>query len=195
MCGITKFAIRATIDRSLRALRAQNRKKVSKRVFWGSAKKSPKIPEKVKKYTKKSNFGHFLTFSGIFGGFFADPPKDSFWDFFEILGPEGPETPVNGRSDRNTKCCFPPLGRQQLPSLMWCMLWLIPETDWSWLRNQWNLTQTWVNRCNYINMDLQCCAWEVVQTTPNNHIPLWKYLGNTKYLLFFFARSSAFPSA
>ena len=72
------LAIRATIYRSLGALRAQNRKKVSKRVFWGSAKKSPKIPEKVKKYPKLDFFGYFLTFSGIFGDFFADPQKDSF---------------------------------------------------------------------------------------------------------------------
>ena len=29
-------------------------------------------------YPEKSNFGHFLTFSGILGDFFADPQKDSF---------------------------------------------------------------------------------------------------------------------
>ena len=53
-------------------------KKSQKESFWGSAKKSPKIPEKVKNDLKKSNFGVFLTFLGIFGDFFADPQKDSF---------------------------------------------------------------------------------------------------------------------
>ena len=77
-------------------------KKSQKECFWGSAKKSPKIPEKVKKYPKLDFWGYFLTFSGIFGDFFADPQKHSFWDFFAILGPEGPETPVNGRSGRNS---------------------------------------------------------------------------------------------
>ena len=77
-------------------------KKSQKESFWGSARKSPKIPEKVEKYPKKSNFGYFSTCSGIFEDFFADPQKDSFWDFFGISGPEeGPETPVNGRSGRN----------------------------------------------------------------------------------------------
>ena len=66
------IATRAAIYRSLRALRARNRKKVSKRVFfWGSGEKSQKIPEKV------------------------------FLDFFAISGREGPETPVNGGSGRN----------------------------------------------------------------------------------------------
>ena len=55
--------------------------------------------EKVK--TPESPILGILTFSGIFGAVFAEPPKDSFWDFFAILGPEGPETPVNGRSGRN----------------------------------------------------------------------------------------------
>ena len=59
-------------------------KKSQKESFWGSAKKSPKIPEKVKKYTKLDFLVYFLTFSGIFGNFFADPQKDSFWDFFAI---------------------------------------------------------------------------------------------------------------
>ena len=75
-------------------------KKSQKEFFWGSAKKSPKIPEKVEKYPKLDFFGYFSTFSGIFGDLFADPQKNSFWDFFGISGPEGPETPVNGRSGR-----------------------------------------------------------------------------------------------
>ena len=56
----------------------KSQKTSQKESFWGSAKKSPKIPEKVKNDLKKSNFGVFLTFSGIFGDLFADPQKDSF---------------------------------------------------------------------------------------------------------------------
>ena len=68
----------------------KSQKKVSKRVCLGVCKKSPKIPEKVKKYPNLN------------GDFFADPPKKTLFEtFFAILGPEGPETPVNGRSDRN----------------------------------------------------------------------------------------------
>ena len=103
----SRVAIRATIYRSLRALRARNPKKVSKRVFLGVCKKVPentrksqKIPEK---YPNLDFFGCFSTFSGIFGDFFADPQKDSFRDFFGISGPESPETPVSGRSDRNSR--------------------------------------------------------------------------------------------
>ena len=48
-------AIRAAIYRSLRALRAQNRKKVSKTVFWGVRQKVPEnTPESQKKKPKKS---------------------------------------------------------------------------------------------------------------------------------------------
>ena len=95
-----RLAIRATIYRSLWALRAQNRKKVSKRVFWGVCKKVPENTRKSQKIQQKVQFWVFFDFFGYFGDFFADPQKDSFWDFFAILGPEGPETPVNGRSDR-----------------------------------------------------------------------------------------------
>ena len=52
-------------------------KKSQKRSFGGSAEKSQKIPEKVKKYDFRT-FGYFLTSSGIFWDFFADPPKDLF---------------------------------------------------------------------------------------------------------------------
>ena len=52
-------------------------KKSQKESFGGPQKKSPKIPEQVKKYPNFDFFGYFLT-SGIFGDFFADPPKDSF---------------------------------------------------------------------------------------------------------------------
>ena len=80
--------------------RPKAQKSLKKSLFRGFTKKSPKIPEKVKKHPETPKFGHFLTFSGIFGDFFADPRKDSFWDFFALSGPEGPETPVNGRLGR-----------------------------------------------------------------------------------------------
>ena len=71
-------ATRAPIYRSLRALRAQNRKKSLKKSLFGVCKK---VPEKGEKYSK-------LTFWVCF--------------CFAILGPEGPETPVNGRSGRKS---------------------------------------------------------------------------------------------
>ena len=53
-------------------------KESQKESFWWSAKKSQKIPDKVKKYPQKSDLEYFLTFSGIFWDFFADHQKDSF---------------------------------------------------------------------------------------------------------------------
>ena len=76
-------------------------KKSQKESYWGSAKKSPRKYPKVQKT-------QLWTFSAIFGDFFADPQKDSFCDFFAILAPEGPETPVNGRSNLNLRCFFFP---------------------------------------------------------------------------------------
>ena len=73
-------------------------KKCQKESFRGSAKKSPKAPEKVKKCPKLDFSGHFLPFLGIFGDFLQTPEKTLFDTFFAISGPEGPETPVNGRS-------------------------------------------------------------------------------------------------
>ena len=94
------FATRATIYKSLRALRGPVIPKQSyKESFWGSAKKSPKIPEKVK-IPKIGLLGVFFDIFRYFRGLFADAQKDSFRDFFGILGPEGPETPVNGRPGR-----------------------------------------------------------------------------------------------
>ena len=50
-------------------------KKVSKRVFLGVLqKKSPKVPEKVEKYPKKSIFGYFRLFQ-VFRGLCRRPPK------------------------------------------------------------------------------------------------------------------------
>ena len=75
---------------------------------------SPKIPAKSQKIHQNWTIVvYFLTFSGIFGDFFADPPKRLFLRLFcAILGPEGPETPVNGRSDRNLRFSF-----QQIPGI------------------------------------------------------------------------------
>ena len=56
----------------------KSQKSLKKSLFGGLQKKSPKIPEKAKKYTKLDFLVYFLAFSGIFGDFFADPQKDSF---------------------------------------------------------------------------------------------------------------------
>ena len=75
--------------------------KVSRRVFlgWGSAKRPPKIPQKVEKCPQKSHFQTFwgiFRLSGVFSGTFLQTPKKTL---FETL--EGPEPPVNGGSGRN----------------------------------------------------------------------------------------------
>ena len=62
----TRIAIRAAIHRSLRA--RNRKKKISEWSFWGSAEKSPKIPENVYKYRlpdlidrlSRAFFGTFL---------------------------------------------------------------------------------------------------------------------------------------
>ena len=91
---------RATIYKSLRALRARDPKKSRKASFWEAAKKVPentrkhrKIPEKYQIWT----FWGVFDFSCILEDFFADAQKDSFRDFFGISGPE-----VNGRLGRNS---------------------------------------------------------------------------------------------
>ena len=76
------------------SLRAQNRKKNLQKSFWESAKKVPENTRKSQKLPPKKMFDFF----GYFRGLFCRPQKDSFGDFFAILGPEGPETLVNGRS-------------------------------------------------------------------------------------------------
>ena len=71
---------------------------------WKKSRKSPEIHQKFQ-------FCVVLDFSGgYFQGLFADPPRKTLFEtFFAILGPEGPETPVNGRSGRkNTLCAFEP---------------------------------------------------------------------------------------
>ena len=58
--NLVKIATRAAIYRSLRTLWARNRKKVSKKVFFGgSGEKSQKIPERYKNTD-------FRTFLGVF---------------------------------------------------------------------------------------------------------------------------------
>ena len=84
------IAIRATIYRSLRALRAQNRKKVSKRVFSGVRKKVPENTRKSQKIPKIGLFGVFFDFFGYFGGLFCGPPKRLFLRLFCDFGPGGP---------------------------------------------------------------------------------------------------------
>ena len=73
--------------------------------LWASSSSTqleqPKLIDVVHAYVVKPR-----TFLGIFRlfwyfwGLFCRPPKRPFWDFFAISGPEGPETPVNGGSDR-----------------------------------------------------------------------------------------------
>ena len=70
----SNLATRAAIYRSLRPLRARNRKKVSTRVFWGGLEKS------LEKYPKKSKNIDFRTFLGIFSGIFRP-----FRVFFETF--------------------------------------------------------------------------------------------------------------
>ena len=65
----------------------------------GSAAKSPKLPEKVEKCQNWTS-GAFFDFIRYFRGLYCRPPKGFFLSFFLISGPEGPETPVNGRSTR-----------------------------------------------------------------------------------------------
>ena len=64
-------------------------KKSPKESFWGSAKKSPRIPEKVKKYPKNPIWGVFYFF-GYFQGPFCRPPERLFWRLFCDFGPGGP---------------------------------------------------------------------------------------------------------
>ena len=72
----------ATIYRSLRALRARNPKKVSKRVFLGVCKKVPENTRKSRKIYPKLDFlGYFSTFSGIFGDF-LQTPKNTLLETF-----------------------------------------------------------------------------------------------------------------
>ena len=84
-------ATRAAIYRSLRALRSQNRKKVSKRVFLGQ-KRPQKYPEKSKKIHSKVQFlCLFFDFFGYFRGLFLQtPPNRLFLRLYCDFGPGWP---------------------------------------------------------------------------------------------------------
>ena len=84
------LATRAAIYRSLRALRARNRKKVSKKVFWGVGRKVPKNTRKSLKIPIFGPFWVFLDFFGYFLGLFCRPPERPFLRFFCDFGPGGP---------------------------------------------------------------------------------------------------------
>ena len=84
------LAIRATIYRSLQALRGQNRKKVSKRVFLGVCKKVPQNTRKNQKLPQKVQFWRIFDFFGYFRGLLCRPPKRLFLRLFCDFGPGGP---------------------------------------------------------------------------------------------------------
>ena len=86
------FATRAAIYRSLRALRARNRKKVSKRVFLGVWRKVSKNTRKSQKYRFSDLLGYlsvFLDFFGYFLRLFSRPPKRPFLRLLCDFGPGG----------------------------------------------------------------------------------------------------------
>ena len=89
--GCFSVLTRATIYRSLWALQARNRKKVSKRVFSGVCKKVPENTRKSQKIHKIGLFGVFFDFFGYFRGLFCRPPKRLFLRLFCNFGPGGPE--------------------------------------------------------------------------------------------------------
>ena len=64
-------------------------KQSQKESFWGSAKKSPKIPEKVKNNPQSPIFCIF-SFSGYIRGLFWQTPKKLFLRNFCDFGPGGP---------------------------------------------------------------------------------------------------------
>ena len=80
-------------------------RKSLKKVFLGvpaqSLKKVPKRSKSPRKVSKKCLFGDFSTFSGLFSDSGPEGPGRLFWDFFAVFGPEGLETPVDGRQGRN----------------------------------------------------------------------------------------------
>ena len=89
------LATRAAIYRSLRALRARNRKKVSKRVFWGVWRKVSKNTRKSLKIHQKNTqkgpkIDLFRLFRVFFETFLLTPPKRPFLRLFCDFGPGGP---------------------------------------------------------------------------------------------------------
>ena len=97
---------RMAIHKSLWALRARNLQKISKQVSPGlrawSVQNLSKRVKKSQESLGEVSFGHFLKLFDSLRDFLDTPgPEargDLFWYFLEISGPEGPETPVNGRS-------------------------------------------------------------------------------------------------
>ena len=98
-------AIRATIYRSLRA---QNRKKVSKRVFLGVRKKVPENTRKSQKIPKIGLFGVFFDFFRYSRGLFCGPPKRLFLRLFCDFGPGGPGDSCKWSLGSQAKCLYQP---------------------------------------------------------------------------------------
>ena len=65
-------------------------KKSQKESFFGVCKEVPENTRKSQKIHKIGLFGVFLTFSDIFGDFFADPQKRLFLRLFCDFGPGKP---------------------------------------------------------------------------------------------------------
>ena len=81
---------RAASNRSLQALQARNRKKVSNRVFLGSAEKSPKMPEKFKSTPRSPKICISRLFRVFSGTSLRAPPNRPFLRHFCDFGPSGP---------------------------------------------------------------------------------------------------------
>ena len=84
-----KIATRAAIYRSLRTLRARNRKKVSKKVFLGVRRKVSKNTRKSLKIPKKVRKSVFLDFFGYFFRLLCGPLERPFLRLFCDFGPGG----------------------------------------------------------------------------------------------------------
>ena len=98
------LAIVAPNYRECQALQAQNAEKVPKRSPKACR---PRVPKKCRKsrkshekVPKRDFFVTFSTFSALFWHSGPTSPGRPFWDFFGILGPEGPALPVTGRYNR-----------------------------------------------------------------------------------------------
>ena len=113
LCGVdsgaetpTSFASLPAIYRSLEALRAENRGKVSESSSRTFGREVSKKPRKSRKAPPMTLFGDFSETFRPFPGFFETPGRKVREDFFEtcfaVFGPEGRETAVDGRQGRNT---------------------------------------------------------------------------------------------
>ena len=103
----TCLKTRTAIYRSLQAFRARNPEKVSKKSpppgpeCPKSLETSREVSKKCPKETFPRLFWDFLTLLRLFGHSGPGGSGRFFWDFLGISGPEGLETPVNGRSRLN----------------------------------------------------------------------------------------------